>query len=207
MILKVDHVSFSCPTDYQYTEVMPPGFHVDFIEKDLENIPCKFPFLYKRQDTHTIIFLKYEDSAPIEVTQYKHCSNVETNIELRDGRYCLYVNDICASQLFFENLGFKTTSVDNQEITMEIKPILDKFVFKIKLMPIKNNNTWFLDQTGFSSIAFFVDDVQKTMNKMKKNGYEITFPQELKVNDKKLNIGFVRGKSGEIIEIIGLKRE
>lgn len=207
MILKVDHVSFSCPLDYQYAKVLPPGFHVDFIEEDLENIPCKLPFLHRKQDAHTIIFLKYENSVPIEITQYKQCSNVGTNIELRDGRYCLYVNDINASQLFFENFGFKTTSADDQEITMEINPLFDRFIFKIKLVPAQNNNTWFLDQTGYSSIAFFVDDIQKTMGKMKSNGYETASPFELKVNGKMFNIGFMRGKNGEIIEIIELKRE
>lgn len=117
-----------------------------------------------------------------------------------------YVKDITKSQHFFESFGFRVTGLYEQKIEMNMKPILDKDI-NIKLINTQDTANNSLDDFGFVSLAFFVDSIHKEISKIKDKDYRITEVNPLKVNGKSLNIGFVYGDNGEIIELIELKKE
>lgn len=117
-----------------------------------------------------------------------------------------YVKDVTKSQRFFESFGFKVAELYEQKIEMSMKPILDKAI-NIKLINAQDTTNNFLDDFGFVSLAFFVDSIHKEISKIKEKDYKITEINPLKVNGKNLNIGFVYGDNGEIIELIELKKE
>lgn len=213
MVIKFDHITFACPMDYNYMNIIPQGYIIDYMEKNLENIPCKLPLLSNKQSVHDLIFLSKENSIPIEITKYKVCNNTHTkNIQLQSkhtggGDFVeYYVKDVTKSQRFFESFGFKVTELYEQKIEMSMKPILDKAI-NIKLINAQDTTNNFLDDFGFVSLAFFVDSIHKEISKIKEKDYKITEINPLKVNGKNLNIGFVYGDNGEIIELIELKKE
>lgn len=203
MILKLDHISFSCDKEKDYRASIPQGYREVFAETGLPNTECKRRFLSDWQDVHNIIMLQSESGIPIEVTQYRTVSG--------EGRMGLYQNEIHiptrsipSSVSYFSRLGLKVLSQSGTGAVMGLRPFLDKNEFRIYLKQDSSPPLPFLDVMGYSSIGFLVDSVDKEAEKLRGSGYMVTRPSVLTVNGKLLRIVFSRGGSGEIVELIAI---
>ena len=205
MVLKLDHVSFSCGKEFEITNIIPNGYDKKFEEIDLQNIACKIPFLKRKCKTHNIFMYEGETdkSIPIEVTQYTDVVDYKTSIKL-DGRRIMWpVVDTEAAKEFFVAVGGKA---DSDLPRVVFKPFLDKASFEIEFVEAKDNEMPFLDVEGFSSLGIFSDNAKKEMDKMSNKGYFVTEVSEIVVDGKKMDIGFVMGKNNEIVEFISVSK-
>ncbi len=204
MVLKLDHVSFSCGIGDAYEERIPRGYQKKFAEYDLPNIACKADFLELKSPWHNIFMYDGgEESIPVEVTQYPQVIQAISDITV-NGRTILWpVVDREAAVELFTALGGK-----GQEDLSEVvfKPFLDKEPFTIRFVVSENISKSVLDMNGYTSIGLFVDNVFREIKKLADKNYMVTEMNSLTVAGKKMDIGFVRGKNGEIVELISLSK-
>ena len=206
MIVKFDHVSYSCALgEEEKVRGMFEGYHTEFHEVDLKNMPMKFPYMHTRQEKHNIMLLSKADSYPVEITAYVICR------ERQESGFSKYVvnHDLIEvysvnpekTKAFFELVGLKT----DEEGTFWIKPMLDERTLKIKVCQAKQDRKVYLDEEGFGSLAFVVDNAKKHREQMLNGGFSCSEIEELLVNGKKLKIFFTNSPTNEIIEFIGLR--
>lgn len=203
MVLRVDHISFSCGNDYSYENILPPGYTKQFEEIGLLNISCKKGFLKNDASVHNIYMYSDETGIPIEITQYPKafCKNEAISFAGRDILW--KVKNPQKAKELFNILGGK---IDENGI-VQIRPFFEKNPISISFKENSGQDVPYLDVNGFSSLGLFVDDTDKEMAKLAKEGYFTTDSERISVNGKQLSIGFVKGFSGEIVELISLSRK
>lgn len=203
MILKFDHISFSCDKEKDYRASIPEGYREIFAEMGLPNTECKRSFLSNWQDVHNIIMLESESGIPIEVTQYKTVSG-ESKLSLYQNEIHIPTPNILSSVSYFLCLGLKVLKQGETDAVLGLRPFLDKDEFLIYLKQGSSPPFPFLDVMGYSSIGLFVGRIDKEADKLRKAGYMVTQPSALTVNRKLLEIVFSHGGSGEIVELIAI---
>ena len=90
---------------------------------------------------------------------------------------------------------------------MVLSPFLDKK--KIFIHLIENTTCVrepFLDISGFSSIGLFVDNIPKHLAQCVAAGFQTSDISPIKVQEKWMNIAFVEGKNGELVELISIRK-
>lgn len=207
MVLKIDHVSFSCGNETNWSDILTDDYTNSFIELNLVNIACKIPFLKYGSKTHNIIMCDAGASnIPIEITQYPEVHGYNNDIRIH-GRYIEWnVKDVKKSAEFFKIVGFQVLEENESNILISLKTILDKNPIQIYLSESKEVSAeGFLDIFGYSSLAIIVDNLDKEIKKYKENGFYTTEISDLKVNGNMLSIAFVKGNCNEIIELIAFK--
>lgn len=201
MIIKVDHISYSGNrVDKKQIIEKFENYKVDFEEVNLKNVKGKQSLFNEFHDTHDLVLLKKENSIPIELTLYEGCKNNKSMLEIKD--QIILVRSKCRSEteIFFECLGFK-----EDHGYLYLKTILDNVAIKIRILE-SNNYSCKLDNNGYSSLAFWVNNIEKERKRLIKCGYETTPVETLKVNEKILRLCFVIGTQGEVIELIGVNK-
>lgn len=207
MVLKIDHVSFSCDNSYDYSQVIKDKT-LDFSELNLVNIDCKRAFLREKIEYHNIFMYKgSEDTTPIEITQYPSVDGINNNISLQERKLQWLVGDIAAAEDFFGSIGFKCVEDNPNKKRMEIKPFFDKAGFEIVLLKSDEYvSIERLDVLGYSSVGLVVDNVEKEIKKIQEKGFFCSGVSVITVAGKAMNIGFAKGKNGEIAELISVVR-
>lgn len=206
MIVKFDHISYSCKTtSEEETRNLFDGYEVQFHEVDLKNLPMKYSYMHNRQEKHNIMLLSKTGHYPIEITAYESC--LERN-EQKEPKYILqeelieiYSQKPDKTEEFFKFLGMK----EGENSVLELKPFLDEKPVRIKVYRAEGDNAIRLDEEGFGSLAFVVDNAKKQRQLLLDGGYMCTEIEELQVNGKKLKIFFTNSEANEIIEFIGLR--
>lgn len=210
MIVKFDHISYSCSLlKEESARQLFSEYETVFHEKDLPNLAMKYPYMRKEQTTHNIMLLQKAGSYPIEITAYEACEKrAEGKTEkyvLSDDKIDIYSANPMETKAFFALLGFK----ENEEGILELKPLLDEKPLCIKVCKLPeestDTHTCFLDEEGFGSLAFVVDNAKKQKALFKEKDYPTSEIEELMVNGKKLKIFFTNSPMGEIIEFIGMR--
>lgn len=206
MVLKIDHVSFSCEKGQENSANVTPIYERVFFETDLPNISCKRELLKNHADTHNIIMYHAGESyIPIEVTQYPSVKNVNNDISLNQRAIEWKVKSIKESMGYFETVGFKCIDETNTYAIMKLKPFLDKEPIEISLLETEQISAeGFLDVFGYSSLGLLVDNVEMELNKFAARNFVTTEVNSLEVNGKKMNVAFTKGPSNEIIELIAV---
>ena len=69
------------------------------------------------------------------------------------------------------------------------------------------NGMSFLDINGFSSIGLFVDNIKKYLTKMTEAGFITSAVSSIQVHGRWMDIAFIEGKNGELIELVSIKKE
>jgi hypothetical protein len=209
MILKFDHISYSCDATTDVSQHVPAHYKEIFRETDLDNIPCKIKYLQFNSSKHNIFMYesKNDDGAdlPIEITQYPQIAVGSTPLRL-EGRTIIWeVADVESARKLFLCLGAQEETEKNK---LRIVPFLDKTKILIHFVEnISCTRKPFLDISGFSSIGLFVDSVQKYLTKLSKAGFTVSGISPIEVHGKQMNIAFVEGRNGELIELISMMKE
>ena len=203
MLIKIDHLSYSCDETFDYKMFLNKGFELDFYEEQLVNIDCKKALLKYESQYHSIYMLSKEGSVPIEITMYDCVDNIDTGMKLKDNVLEWEVRNVEITEEFLMALGARKGN-DNQ---LTLKGFFDKTPLEIKLTKKVDIETQsFLDINGFSSLGLVVDNVNRELDKLQKNGYYVTGVNEIEVNKKRMEIGFVVGLNNEIVELISVRK-
>ena len=209
MILKFDHISFSCSSEVEAARYVPAHYIEVFRDIELNNIPCKMKYLKFKSPKHNIIMLAPTApngrGIPIEITQYPEVLPNTKTLSFKDDTIFWEVSDIPAARRFFLSLGAKEA---NNMKRLVLSPFLDKNKIFIQL----SENSMcarepFLDIAGFSSIGIFVDNIQKHLAQCAAAGFPISEISPIKVQERWMNIAFAEGENGELVELISIKKE
>lgn len=206
MIVKFDHISYSCALcDEEKTQQMFEGYEAQFHEVDLKNMPMKYKYMHKEQEKHNIMLLTKEGSYPVEITAYESCKKREAafgdKYVLSDNLISIYSECPKETENMFVLLGMKKSETG----ILELKPFLDEKKVRIQVLGTTGPKGILLDEEGFGSLAFVVDNAKKQRELLLNGGYECSEIEELIVNGKKLKIFFTNSQTNEIIEFIGLR--
>lgn len=205
MILKIDHISFSCDEKTNCSNSIPKEYELFFSEIRLPNVDCKKELLLNRENKTHDIFMFQSDwgNIPIEVTQYRVTTG-QSEISFNKSDIYIPTCDIQESARFFMCLGMKIIEESVASIVLELSTFLDKEPFRIHLSRSPKPRKPYLDILGFSSIGFFVDCIETEAKKLCNEGYAFTGISPIKVNGKTMKVAFSYGKAGEIVELIAL---
>jgi len=209
MILKFDHISYSCKLDDKHAALIE-GYTQDFCEKGLPNIEAKAPFLENQDAIHDIALYHCDEKYPIEITAYPNCTGVNKKYDMNDAFITVYSEAISETITFYETLGFKKIQVEGEDdssadgVRLELIPFMEskKVVLLVKSAIV---GTVCLDQSGFGSLAFVVDKVERHQKQLEKQGYFVSGVDTLTVNGKLLKICFASNEAGDIVELIGVR--
>lgn len=199
MIIKFDHISYSCDIDNPAMEIVE-GFSLDFSERELLNIDAKHAFLQKKAMYHDISLYRCEGKYPIEITAYPECGGHNKKYLVSDEVITVYSECPDETRQFYETLGFKSMEDD----ILGLQPFMES---KKVILKIESADTGevFLDKKGFGSLAFVVDRIEKHKMQLEKKNYPVTEIETLTVNGKALRICFVMNNVGDIVELIGIR--
>lgn len=205
MILKIDHISYSCDRLSKQNSLVLENYQKIFGEESLENIDCKKKLLKLGSNTHNIYMYQSKCGAPIEITQYPVVSGNNTSIEVNGYSVLWRVSDVRRSVDMFCDLGFEIQKQDKKSAILYIIPFLDKKRYEIIFVQDKKRcGSGYLDVNGFSSLGIFVDSVKKTIGSVRDENIYVSGISRLCINKRMMDIAFIRGASGEIVEVIGL---
>ncbi len=205
MILKIDHISFSCDKKTNYIDYIPNDYAISFSEIGLPNVECKNDLLWNQDNkTHDIfMFQSDEGNIPIEVTRYNFTAG-ESNIFVNKSDVFIPTCDIEESAHFYGCFGMEVIEKSAVDTVLELSTFLNKNPLRIHLRKSVKKRNPFLDIVGFSSIGFFVDCIEEEVKKLSSDGYAFTGISPIKVNGKAMRVAFSYGNMGEIIEFIAL---
>lgn len=205
MIIKFDHISYSC-SDMKHTQDIISSYYLKFEESNLENIPCKKALLKQKNPLHNIyMYYAKGDDIPIEITQYTNIKGRNETMKISSRKIEWSVKNLEKAEQFLLCLG--ANKCKGEAYTYSLMAVLEKEPLMIYLKKDENAVApGYLDVEGWSSIGLIVDNVQNEAEKFKRNGFFVTESSPIMVNSKKLNIVFVRGFNGEIIELISLEK-
>lgn len=202
MIVKFDHISFSCTfADEEMIVKNFAGYEEVFSENNLCNLEIKEPFLREKLDTHNIFMLQKEKCYPIEITSYERCQKSKGRLNVEADRICIKTADAELTEQLYKSLGFR-----GENGILEYKPLLDSEAVKLQIIQDSQAaTTTCLDDAGYGILAFVVDNSKKQKKQLEEAGFAVTEIQELAVNEKLLKICFVKSKAGDLIELIGIR--
>lgn len=199
MIIKFDHISFSCRLDEPTDEIVK-GYTQEFIERNLPNIRAKSSFLQDNPAYHDISLYQCQGKYPIEITAYPRCIGENKKYQVLDDEIVVFTKNVDATLSFYETVGFKRTD----DMSLELLPFMEQ---KKVVLQVKEADTEdvYLDKGGFGSLAFVVDRIEKHKRQLEKDGFFVTDIEPLTVNGKELKICFAANDAGDIVEFIGIR--
>ena len=116
---------------------------------------------------------------------------------------CIYVQNINKSIEFWKWFGCKLVESDEYSAHLSFKELLSKNTWSIYLVvDAARASTQYMDGSGVNSVAFVSTSAMKDKDSLVALGYATTPIYNIKVNERLLSIMFVRGPSGENVEII-----
>ncbi len=205
MIVKFDHIAYSC-SKTELATVVPSfkDYSVAFSD-EVANLELKKELMHYYIDNHKLIFLEpcSPEKLPIEITCYETVSsNAKTAIEYDFGHTLkIRTPDINHSSELLEALGFK---FKNEHF--EYSSLFPPKTVKIELIKEPVKVDWSLDNHGYCCLAFMSNNAYKEHEKLSKQ-FRCTEVDTLIVNGKQLNLFFVKGSCGELIEIFSIDRK
>lgn len=125
-----------------------------------------------------------------------------------DGPYsckgvCVNVRDINKSIEFWKWFGCKVVEADQYSAHLTFKEFLTKNTWSIYLvLDTKHSSIQYMDGSGINSVAFVSSSAITDKEALTALGYITTPIYYVRVNGRLLSVLFIRGPSGENIEII-----
>lgn len=207
MLLKLDHVSYSCGRGDGFKKIIPTGYKEQFREEGLPNIECKCSLLKHHDIMHNIImYLSDKDYVPIEITQYETVSDIKNKMNINGSEIIFFTQNVNESKRFFSCFDMKTRFDSDKLAELYFQPFLDSHEWTIRLCKNDVKEEAVLDICGFSSIGIIVDKLEKVIEKVKIEGFITTGISQLLVNGKLLEIAFCNGFYGEVVELISFSK-
>lgn len=110
---------------------------------------------------------------------------------------------------FWSLLGFRLFDSDQNFAYLKFKAlppfVQNELGLIINLTP-KTNINWNYDQVGFTSISFVSSNIEEDFLYLEKNGLNPTKTQTETLDGKKIELFFISGPDGEIVEIYSVKQ-
>lgn len=208
MVIKFDHVSYSCEMNEDYSHILTSDYFEVFREVGLPNAPCKNILLCNGANKHDIVLYHSKTGGlPIEITAYPNMNSQFTYMSISENVIIINVNDLKTAINFFSCFDMVVTTTGVNFSVLRIVTVLDKIAFYIKLIEKEIIcNKAALDNKGYSSVALFVDNVERILKKCEQKGFSITEISPVYVNGRKLLVAFAIGRNMEIVELISLNR-
>ncbi len=205
MIIKFDHLAYSCnSTELTKVESTFKGYKIGFRD-EVVNLPLKENLMHRYNDTHILTFLEplSPEVIPIEITSYNTVADKQTPSIEYDTKHTIkiYTENINNTTSLLKAVGFK-----NKDNHLEYTSLFAPKTVLVKLIETKHNINWALDNSGFSCLAFMSNNALKEQERLSEQ-FECTEVDKLVVNDKNLSLFFVKGSSGELIEIFSVDRK
>lgn len=204
MIIKFDHISFSCGKELAQSIPFISGYELQFQERALKNINCKQSFFKMPHREHDIYMYEKPQNLPIEITAYDTCFSGRKSMAVENNSIIMYSPYPEKTIEFLSLFELKRAGRKGNDFVLEGRFVLGGVTLQVRDANIVE---WKLDKTGWSSVGFLSSNVLKELKKVQDAGYEVTCTEQLEVNHRRMNIGFCKGPFGEIIEIIGLQKE
>jgi len=205
MIATVDHIAYEIK-DENYLPSFLKGKKAVFQCFDLHNPPAKKHLLRAYSTVHNITY--YKDGIvgiPVEVTHHHSPENKAEagNLRIEDGYVILETLNSSREIEFFEGInGFGSDTNDS----LIYKSRFSGVEFRLKFIDGDLDKTY-LDDIGFTCIAFISTDIYKDAEGLRERGaVDFTEPFVLTVNGKDLSILMLRSPGGIPIELIMPKR-
>ncbi len=203
MIVKFDHITYAASLDkHPLIENMKNDYNVLF-RCSAENLDIKKNLMTSYDSTHELVLFepKNKDYLPIEFTFYNQTFKRDfPAIEHYNNNIIIYTKDKKRSTDFFLDLGFK-----DKETHMEFTSFFAPKEVVLQFKPDKTiTSDWLLDSEKWCGMAFMSTNAHNEHERLCKK-YYCTEVRELLVNNKTLDLFFVKGNLGECIEIFSVR--
>lgn len=199
MILKFDHIAFSCiKAELHETITQFWGYEPVFIEYDLPNLLIKEKLMLHKENTHDIALLRHKEKLPVEITAYDNVNDLVGKYDIKDSAIIAVTSSIQKSTFFYEAIGFKCDP-DN---CYRIHPMLDDRKIEIQFKESTTGQNNYLDSAGFCCIAFITNKIDKEKVRLEKMSIYTTDIMKFKVGGKLLSIFFAYNEYGDVVEFI-----
>lgn len=216
MIFNIDHIGLSSTNFKQHDALLTSlGYEKVFEEHDLENMPIKKPYLQEFTPTHNLALYRKEGTYGIELLQHGTLKgeqgfifpyNKNEEKELSEASvldtFVVQTNDITASAKFWSAFGFKQNGKENEMLRMTFNTMMSGETYHLILRHQPGDYQYYLDTPSFNSIAFVSSSADKEKRKLEKKNYPTSSIGQITVNDRPLDVFFVTGPAGELVEII-----
>ena len=203
MLVKFDHLTLVVNRkDAQRTieEFQRFGYKLTLVNDNAVNIPTKMQFLKYKDATHGLYFMDVPEGQglPVEIIAYEHTTNEKSWVDYKplENEITALSTDVEKCRQLFVALG---CDIDEGEIIFN--GALDPASYKINAKQ-EQNIVFNLDNEGFCCPTIFVKPGNNTKIKFEEQGFECTEPEYFETNGKSMYVFFVKGKSGELIEIV-----
>lgn len=132
--------------------------------------------------------------------------NNHTKLDFIFNNLIIYTRNCKKTREFFELFGFIHNESADGKIRLEFNSLFNNKKYFLLLEKRHDNSLKYLDDIGPNCISFITNSIEREKKSLEKKGFFTTRIQELKLNDKLINIFFVRGPGNEIVEIISIKK-
>lgn len=209
MILNASHIAFACAFDEQKRAVecfVRHGYTCKFIEENVDIIEPKRAFMAFEGSSHRMAFLEKSGAISIEVNGYTR-TNSQAHMRLYGGSNIeIPIAHMDDSAVFFNCLGFKVVEHNSESIKLSAAFPMAKQPADLILRCAVNVQSYTLDMAGFCSLCLLSSDGRKERETLLKKGLCCSEIALQEINGVVLDIFFVKGPSGEIVELISPRR-
>lgn len=199
MIIKVDHIAFSC-SKIEVDKVIKnfPLHKKVFYERALLNIEAKKRLLRGNTPDHDIILLHHTGGGmPVEVTAYDKVSG-EAKYGMKEQTVIAYTCNLKESSEFYAAIGFKLSGYN----LFSLRTLMDENDLSLELVERQQAEKYYLDNQGFSALALITNSVSREKMKLEAKKVTTTDINRLIVNRRELQIFFAYSEYGDVVEYI-----
>lgn len=204
MILKFDHISYSCEYSQEKQLFSRGGlfenYKIKFVERDLPNVQGKLSLLNCMWPVHDILFCECDGCIPVEVVLYKSCFKGNSCLKLQNNIIHVCTSKVSKTINLLTLLGFKKN--DNLYV---FESRLDKMRVFIRLEEVADKVVTKLDEIGYTSLAMWSTNGVVEHKKFIEYGFRVYDKSQIYINGKKINVFFVTDGQGLIVEILSLR--
>ena len=186
-------------------EYLKLGYELEFSALKIHNSEHKKPLLKTHSPTHNIYYLKHKQLSPIELINHFSDNEVQADkINLEEGHINISIpsNLFSDEQNFWKRLGFNK---NNDELILKRLCKTWSVTLKIQESNVHKSDLY-LDSIGATSLAFIVKKLSHYIDNPELTDYIETEAFELLINEKLLNIIFLKSPAGIPVELIEIKK-
>lgn len=130
------------------------------------------------------------------------------NDDFRFKEFMVFTKDMNKSTAFWSKLGFKPVISEQDYSKLKFSSMFSKETFSLILIrDDTRTDKYFIDDNGFNCIGLISNNAVKEKELFMNKGFKTSEIESFESNGKILNIFFLIGPSGEIVEIISPKKE
>lgn len=224
MIAKVAHIVLNTTDFYQYDTLFREiGYSREFLHDGIPNPKNKQIFMYDWTDTQRMALYNKGGSIPIEVIDYGHTARNSGRFSLH---YDIFDQSICEENIIdkdkltesdtkFNNILVETSLIEESiefwediglkkqgKKVLKYNSALQEIELTVNLLSGESLGRSYLDSKNFSCLSFFTTSIQSDLKRINDSGYETSDINKLEFSDYAVEIGFISGPHGEMVELI-----